>query len=102
VIHPGGAAEAVESEITVAGDGTIDVVHAGRLKVAGFSTSDVREQIRRKLIGSGKYLDPQVSVNVKDYLSQGVNVAGAVTTQGRYFLKGPTRLLDIVSLAGGI
>lgn len=102
IIHPGGTANPLESEITVAGDGTIDVVHAGRIKVLGLSTSDVREQIRRKLIGSGVYLQPQVSVNIKDYMSQGVNVAGAVTTQGRYFLKGPTTLLDVVSLAGGI
>ena len=98
-IHPGGTGEVVESELTVSGDGTIDVVHAGRMKVGGLSASDVREQIRRKLIGSGVYLQPQVSVNVQEYLSQGVNVAGAVTTQGRYFLKGPTHLLDIVSMS---
>jgi polysaccharide export outer membrane protein len=102
VIHPGGESNVIETEITVAGDGTIDVVHAGRIKVAGRGTSEIRVEIRKGLIRSGVYLQPQVSVNVKEYLSQGVNVAGAVNKQGRYYLKGPTRVLDILAMADGI
>jgi polysaccharide export outer membrane protein len=102
VIHPGGETSPTELDITVAGDGTIDVVHAGRMKVLGLTTSEIREQIRKKLIASAVFLQPQVSVNVKEYKSQGVNVAGAVTKQGRYYLQGTTRLLDIISEAEGI
>lgn len=102
IIHPGGSSNVIESEITVAGDGTIDVVHAGRVKVAGLGASEIRSEIRKGLVRSGVYLDPQVSVNVKEYLSQGVNVAGAVNKQGRYYLKGPTRILDILAMADGI
>ena len=101
-IHPGGEANVIESELTVAGDGTLDVVHAGRTKVGGLTTSAARDEIRKRLVGSGVYLKPQVSINVKEYGSQGVNVAGAVHKQGRYFLKGPTRLLDVLSTAEGI
>ncbi len=102
-IHSGAVAEdALKLNFPVAGDGSIDVVHAGRLTVSGLSTSEVQDRIRRKLIASGFMAKPYVSVNVTDYQSQCVNVSGAVTKQGRFCLRGPTRLQDILSQAEGV
>ena len=86
----------------VAGDGTIDVVHAGRLKVTGLTTSEIQERIRRRLVDQQIFTKPFVSVNVTDYQSQCVNIAGAVTKQSRICLQGPTRLMDILSKAEGV
>jgi len=45
-------------------------------------------------------VDPQVSLDIKDYKSQPVNVVGEVKNPGQYYLKGQTTLVDIISLAG--
>ena len=92
----------IELEFPVSGDGTIDVVFAGKLKVAGLTASEAQDRIRRRLIDGGFMQRPFVSVNIAKYLSQCVNVAGAVSKQGRYCLQGPTRLLDILSMAEGV
>jgi len=102
VIHPGGEASELKSEIPVAGDGTIDVVRVGRVKVAGLATSEIQDRIRGRLVSAGVFTSPHVAVNVLDYLSQCVNVAGAVTKQGRICLSGPTRLMDIIAKSEGI
>lgn len=94
--------DAIILKFPVSGEGSIDVVGAGRIKVNGLSTTDVQERIRRRLIDVGYLTKPFVSVNVTAYKSQCVNVAGAVKKQGRYCLSGPTRLLDILSQAEGI
>jgi polysaccharide export outer membrane protein len=101
-IHPGGEATELKSSIPVAGDGTIDVVRVGRVKVAGLATSEIQERIRRRLIDGGVFTAPHVAINVLQYLSQCINVAGAVKKQGRFCLSGPTRLQDILSQAEGI
>lgn len=102
-IHSGGEqAEAIVLKFPVSGDGQIDVVGAGKIKASGLTTSEVQERIRRRLIDVGYLQRPFVSVNVTAYKSQCVNVAGAVKKQGRFCLSGPTRLLDVLSMAEGV
>jgi polysaccharide export outer membrane protein len=49
-----------------------------------------------------KYLrNPQVDVFVKEYQSQPVSVIGAVNTPGRFQLRRPVRLLELLTFAGG-
>src|SRR5688572_6611835 len=62
-IHPGGEAAVLESTIPVAGDGTIDVVRVGRVKVAGLATSEIQDRIRRRLMDAGVFTAPHVAVN---------------------------------------
>ena len=100
-IHPG-TGDPLEIEVPVAGDGTIDVAHAGRLKVTGMTTSEIQDLVRRRLVASQLYKELSVAVNVKTYMSQGVNVTGAVNEQGRFYLQRATRLLDVLSMAKGI
>lgn len=94
--------EPIALAFPVGGDGTIDVVYVGRLNVAGLTTSEIQERIRGRLVNAGVFKKPFVSVNVTSYLSQCVNVAGAVKKQGRFCLSGPTHLLDVLSTAEGV
>jgi polysaccharide export outer membrane protein len=101
-VFPGTDTEPISIEATVAGDGTVDVIHVGPYLAAGQPTSAIRDGIRQALVKRGIFVSPQVAVNVTDYRSQGVNVSGLVNKPGRYYLRGPTRLLDILSEAEGV
>lgn len=70
------------------------------LDVAGMTTQHLKEQLDQKLVQFYKH--PQVSVNLVDVSSQRVWVLGRVNSPGIYPLKRPLRVLDAISLAGGL
>lgn len=85
----------------VADDGTIDFPLLGRVNVNGRTAYDVDSQLTELL--AAKYLvNPQVHVRVASFGSRPVQVLGAVAKPGTYYLSGPTTVLDILTLAGGI
>jgi len=87
--------------VEVRGDGTINYPLIGDLPVAGKSVSDVDAEITR-VLGKDYLVDPQVSVDVKEYQSQWITVLGEVRTPGRYVLKRNMRLIDLFAEAGGV
>jgi polysaccharide biosynthesis/export protein len=81
--------------------GTINFPLLGDVSVAGKSVRDVERELAKKL--EGKYLRaPQVTVTVKESNSQPVTVVGAVKKSGAHALKGPTTLLQIIAMSGGV
>ena len=68
--------------------------------VEGKSTVEVQQELETGL--AQFYKHPQVSVNLVEALSQRVWVLGRVNSPGIYPLKRPMRVLDAVSLAGGL
>jgi polysaccharide export outer membrane protein len=86
--------------VEVRGDGTIDLPLIGTVQVAGRTTSEV-DDIVTKALGKDYLVDPQVSVDVKEYQSVAVTVLGEVHTPGRYFLKRNMRLIELLAQAGG-
>lgn len=86
--------------ITVAADGTITVPYAGRIDAAGQTAQTVAMMIEGRLRGLSEYA--QVSVAVRENLTNSVFVLGGVKTPGRVPLS-LTRehLLDAIALAGG-
>ncbi len=85
----------------VAADGTIDYPYIRRIEVQGKSPKNLGEHIA-KLLKDGYLADPHVMVEVKEYHSQKVLVLGAVAKPGTYVLMENTRVLDLISRAGGI
>ena len=80
--------------------GAISLPLVGTIQAAGMTTS----QLARSLEGrfGQKYLrNPQVTVTVAASLSQKVSIQGEVTEPGVYELKGPTTLLQALSMAKG-
>ena len=82
-------------------DGQVDLPWVGPIEVAGMSVG----QITRKISGvlaDGFLRDPQVTVQVDEHQSQPVQVLGAVKKADTYYLQGPTRILDLLAMAGGV
>lgn len=82
-------------------DGTIRFPLLGSIKMAGFTPTEASEYLE-KLLEKDYFVDAQLQVKVKEYLSQKVNVLGAVRKPGVYYLKGNSTLLDILTQAGGL
>lgn len=101
-IRAGVGTEAVDITVPVAGDGTLDVVYIGRIKVSGLTTPEIQSRIKGALVARDIFKAPHVAVNVSEYLSQGVNVSGLVNSPGRIWMKGAATLLDVLSAAGGV
>jgi len=91
----------LSGEYKVRETGAVEIPIVGRVEIGGLSQDEATAAITAAL--TAKYLkNPHVSVEIKTYASQPVQVLGAVRTPGTFFLKGPTTLLDILSLAGGV
>ncbi len=90
-------------QVPVRPDGRISYPLVGDLEAAGRTVEELRTDIERRL---QRYLKrPQVSVSVREFLSQvpHVYVAGEVRTPGAYELRPPhDSFLDAVFAAGGV
>lgn len=93
--------EALRMEVRVLPDGSITFPLAGRVVVAGLSTSDAEQKIAEKL---KKYI-PEAVVTVAITGTEGsrVFVLGKVVTPGPVVLTAPnTTVLQVLSQAGGL
>lgn len=81
--------------------GTIALPLAGDLNVTGLTAEQAGHAIERKLLDADILKDPQVSVSVLEYATQGVAVLGEVKNPGVYPLLGAHGVLDLISDAGG-
>src|SRR6202140_4263490 len=92
----------LSGKLRVSNTGDISLPLVGSLHVAGLKADDVQTLIRRKFIEGGFLKDPQVTVFVVEYATQGVSVLGEVKTPGIYPAFGSHHLLDYISVAGGL
>jgi polysaccharide export outer membrane protein len=84
----------------VDGDGTIDFPLLGRMKAGGMSLREMQEALVEGL--GAKYLrNPQVSVEVAEYRSQTIFITGEVRQAGTYPIRGNTKLMEALAMAGG-
>jgi polysaccharide export outer membrane protein len=88
-------------EVRVSAAGDVSLPMAGKVKLAGLSTSQAESVIVQRLQEGGFFNDPQVSVFVKEYSTEGISVLGEVQHPGIYPLLGNRTLLDAISAAGG-
>ncbi len=87
--------------VRVSEDGDISVPLVGRVHVTGKTTSELEQELAGRW--SNGYLEnPQVTVFVKEYMSQRVTVEGAVRKPGIYSLTGRTSLLQLIALSNGL
>ena len=81
-------------------NGYIELPLVGRIHAAGLTVDQLRSSLAKL---ASKYIDsPQITINVLDYRSRPVSILGEVNTPGLHQLQGPTRLIDVISLAGGL
>jgi polysaccharide biosynthesis/export protein len=81
--------------------GTLSLPLIGQIQAGGLTSHELETAIARKLQES--YLqDPQVSVFIKEFISQRVTVEGNVNKTGVFPISGKTTLLQAIAMAGGL
>jgi polysaccharide export outer membrane protein len=74
----------------------------GRMHVAGLTTFEVEAKVENLLVENGLVTHPQVSVFVKEQLSQPVSVVGAGVHPIVMQILRPTTVLELLAAAGGL
>jgi polysaccharide biosynthesis/export protein len=89
-----------DKPVQIDNDGAVTLPMIGRIHAAGLTV----QQLQNNLVTAYKkyFKDPQVTVQVNDFRSQPVSVAGNVTTPGVVQLRGNRNLMEVIGLAGGL
>lgn len=95
-----GADDLPERPTEVGPDGKINLPMVGKVQASGISVRALEANLTARY--STYFKDPQISVNVTDYRSEPVTVVGAVNAPSVIQLRGPTRLMQVISQAGGL
>jgi polysaccharide export outer membrane protein len=82
------------------GDASFQLI--GRLHLAGLTAEESQGLIAGQYATTHFLVDPQISVFIHEYSTQGASVLGEVAKPGVYPVLGKRSLLDILSEAGGI
>lgn len=90
-----------EQEVRVSDTGVVACPMIGEVAIAGLALNDAQKLIERRLREGGFYVNPQVSILVREYATQGISVLGEVQKPGIYPLLGAHTLFDAISAAGG-
>jgi polysaccharide export outer membrane protein len=81
--------------------GAITMPLIGQVQAGGLTGQQLEEAIARKL-GETYLQNPQVSVFIKEFVSQRVTVGGSVNKSGIFPISGKTTLMQAIALAGGL
>jgi len=86
--------------VPVRPDGKVSLPLVNDIQAAGLTPGELRDQITAKLT---EYIPaPEVSVMVREVHSRKVAIVGAVKMPGRYELKSPMTVLEVIALAQGL
>jgi polysaccharide export outer membrane protein len=85
--------------VPVRPDGKVSLPLVNDIQAAGLTPATLRKQVTERL--SEFIPAPEVSVMVREVHSRKVAVVGAVKTPGRFELKSPMTVLEVIALAQG-
>jgi polysaccharide biosynthesis/export protein len=83
-------------------NGCVSLAFLGDVKLAGMTVGNAQRMIARELVARQLVKDPQVSIFIEEFATQGITIYGEVNAPGIYPLMGPHRLYDVISAAGGL
>ncbi|MDT8388857.1 MAG: polysaccharide export protein EpsE [Thiogranum sp.] len=83
-------------------DGTIGYPLLGRVALRGLTPESAGKKIATLLESRGFINNPQVTLAVKSFVSQKIPIMGQVNKPGEYALTGESRVVDLLSQAGGV
>jgi polysaccharide biosynthesis/export protein len=82
------------------GDVSLNLV--GRIHLADLTVAQAQTLVAQKYASGHFLINPQVSILIHEYVTQGVSVFGEVTHPGVYQVLGKRTVFDVLSEAGGI
>jgi polysaccharide export outer membrane protein len=92
--------EIPDKPIRLDSTGFVDIPLAGRFRASGFTVEEFKTLLASRL---SRYIsDPQITASLTEDQSRPVSVIGSVNAPGIHNLSGPKRLVDVISLAGGV
>jgi polysaccharide export outer membrane protein len=83
-------------------NGCVSLAFLGDVKLGGMTVGNAQRLIARELVARQLVKDPQVSIFIEEFATQGITVYGEVNAPGIYPLMGPHHLYDVISAAGGL
>jgi polysaccharide biosynthesis/export protein len=92
----------LSGKLRVSNTGDISLPLVGSLHVDGMKAVEAQNLIRQKYIDGDFLKDPQITLFIAEYATQGVSVVGEVKTPGIYPAFGSHHLLDYLSVAQGL
>src|SRR5687767_2838634 len=90
----------LDQTVTIAPDGTVSVLLLDAIDAAGLTTAKLDELITARYLNF--YRDPQVTVNVTNFVNQKIYVTGEVQQPGLLPLVGELSAARAVIQAGGL
>lgn len=90
----------VSGDFRIDTTGNIMMPLLGQVPAQGMTSTEFAEALRKRLNGR-YYLNPDVSVSIKEAVNQRVTIDGSVNSPGLYALPGRTTLMQAVALAHG-
>ena len=88
-------------DLTVSPSGFINVPLLGNVQAAGLTLSSLEKSIYDPL-ARDYFVDPQVTLNIKEYHSLRYYISGAVRSPGLYEMTARTTLMELIAKAGGV
>ena len=90
----------MSSDVAVRPDGKISLPLLNDVQAAGLTPEQLRLQLTE---AAGKFIEePTVTVVVKQINSRKVYITGMVSKPGPYPLSGPTTVVQLIAMAGGV
>lgn len=88
-------------DLTVSGDGMINVPFIGQIKAEGRTLPQLESKICKPL-GKDYFVNPEINIKIKEYHNLRHYIAGAVKHPGLYEMTSETTLLELIAKAGGV
>lgn len=92
----------LSKSVRVTGDGELDLPLIGKLQASGKSAAALASLIADRYRKGNLVLDPQVTIRILEFATQGITISGEVQHPGVYPDFGPKSLSDALALAGGM
>ncbi len=92
----------LSKSVRVTGDGELDLPLIGKMQASGKSAAALAAIIAERYRKGNLVLDPQVTIRILEFATQGITISGEVQHPGVYPDFGPKSLNEAIALAGGM
>ncbi len=96
-----GGEEQVSADLTVSASGRITVPMLGMVAAGGMTVGELEKNLH-ETFGRDFFVDPQVTVAIKEYHSLAYYISGSVARPGLYELTRAPTILELIAKAGGL